>query len=198
MPAVSLQAQMETDASVVARIRAGDRDAYRLLVERHSRSVYRLGYRMTGNATEAEDVVQETFLRAYRQLHRFDDTAQFSTWLYRIASNYCVDLLRARKRVVTLSPAAAGEEAPVPEVRASGPMPDRLAESRQTRERIEEAMGELTAQERLAFVMRHCDGNSIEEIAGVLGVNGNAAKHSIFRAVQKLRRTLQPLLGVAR
>src|ERR1700730_4506280 len=85
-------------AAVLARARQGDNDAFRALVERHSRSVFRLAFRMTGNEQDAEDLVQETFLRAYRQLGKFDGRAGFSTWLYRIAANCSLDLIRARKR----------------------------------------------------------------------------------------------------
>src|SRR5579862_1014677 len=83
-------------AAVLARARQGDGDAFRALVERHSRSVFRLAYRMTGNEQDAEDVVQESFLRAYRQLGRFESRANFGTWLYRIVSNCAVDLMRTK------------------------------------------------------------------------------------------------------
>src|SRR5579872_3985509 len=86
------------DVLAVSRARAGDTDAFRVLVERHSRSLFRLAFRMTGNEQDAEDVVQESFLRAYRQLGKFDDRASFGTWLYRIAANCSLDLVRARKR----------------------------------------------------------------------------------------------------
>src|SRR6516165_9731042 len=84
-------------AAVLARARQGDSDAFRALVETHSRSVFRLAFRMTGNEQDAEDVVQESFLRAYRQLGRFESRANFGTWLYRIVSNCSVDLMRARQ-----------------------------------------------------------------------------------------------------
>src|SRR5437016_6985315 len=87
-----------SDETAVARARSGDADAFRLLVERHSRPLFRLAFRMTGNESDAEDVVQETFLRAYRQLAKFDERASFGTWLYRIATNYTLDLVRARNR----------------------------------------------------------------------------------------------------
>ena len=87
-----------TDEAAVARARAGDRDAFRVLVERHGRSVFRLAYRMTGNEQDAEDMVQESFLRAYRQLAKFDQRASFATWLHRIVSNCSLDLMRARER----------------------------------------------------------------------------------------------------
>ena len=82
-------------------------------------------------------------------------------------------------------------------VAATGPTPDRLAVSRQVQEHVERAMGELSQQERTAFVLRHFEGMSIEQISGILGVGGNAAKHSIFRAVQKLRKALEPVVDFA-
>src|SRR6266536_1347631 len=83
--------------AVLARARQGDSDAFRVLVERHSRAVFRLAYRMTGNEQDAEDVVQESFLRAYRQLGRFEARANFGTWLYRIVANCSVDLMRSKQ-----------------------------------------------------------------------------------------------------
>src|SRR5215467_9327829 len=84
-------------AAVLARARQGDSDAFRALVERHSRAVFRLAFRMTGNEQDAEDVVQEAFLRAYKQLGRFESRANFGTWLYRIVANCSVDLMRAKQ-----------------------------------------------------------------------------------------------------
>src|ERR1022692_4453070 len=81
-----------SDGTYVTRARSGDSDAFRALVEKHSRRVFRLAFRMTGNEQDAEDVVQESFLRAYRQLGRFESRANFGTWLYRIVSNCSVDL----------------------------------------------------------------------------------------------------------
>src|SRR6266404_8709839 len=87
----------ELDGGALERARSGDTGAFRLLVERHGRSVFRLAFRMTGNEHDAEDVVQESFLRAYRQLGRFESRANFGTWLYRIVANCSVDLMRAKQ-----------------------------------------------------------------------------------------------------
>src|ERR671930_1234679 len=84
-------------AAVLARARQGDSDAFRALVERHSRSVFRLAFRMTGNEQDAEDVVQESFLRAYKQLGRFESRANCGTWLYRIVANCSVDMMRMKQ-----------------------------------------------------------------------------------------------------
>ena len=175
-----------SDEAAVEAVRAGNRDAFRVLVERYSRPVFRLGYRMTGNEQDAEDVVQEAFLRAFRQLNRYESRSSFSTWLYRIAANYSLDLIRARKSSDPV------EEVVLTETSAG---PERLYESAQVREAVDTALATLTQQERTAFVMRHYEGLSIEQISGTLGINNNAAKHSVFRAVQKLRKALAPLRG---
>ncbi len=183
-----------TDLAIVARVRAGDSDAYRVLVERHSRTLFRLAFRMTGNEQDAEDVVQESLLRAYRQLGRFDERASFGTWLYRIAVNCSLDLVRARKRRGEITAAADPEaEGPLATAAATDPAPDRMAMSGEVRERVADAMSELSASERTAFVLRHFEGMRIEEVSRVLGCQPGAAKHSVFRAVQKLRRALEPL-----
>src|SRR5205823_10938556 len=93
----STQAIAESDAVAIEQTLAGDRDAFRVLVERHSHSVFRLAYRMTGNQHDAEEVVQEAFLRAYQKLEQFAARANFGTWVYRIAANYSIDRLRQRK-----------------------------------------------------------------------------------------------------
>src|SRR6202023_4309509 len=87
-----------SDEAAAARAKAGDADAFRVLVERHSRALFRLAFRMTGNEQDAEDMVQETFLRAYRRIGNFDERASFGTWLYRITVHCSLDLVRARKR----------------------------------------------------------------------------------------------------
>src|SRR5215212_3637269 len=114
--------------AVLARARQGDSDAFRVLVERHSRSVFRLAFRMTGNEQDAEDVVQESFLRAFRQLGRFESRANFGTWLYRIVANCSVDLMRSRQARHDQVRGDSLDE--VVELPASDqPGPDRLARS---------------------------------------------------------------------
>ena len=188
----------EIEDCAVDRARSGDREAFRTLVESHSRGVFRLAFRMTGNEQDAEDVVQETFLRAYRQLDKFQAKASFSTWLFRIAANYSLDLIRRRKRRQELSPAAGsdGDTGLLQAVPSNRPTPDRLALSGQFKEQLNSAMEELSPQERTAFVLRHFEGLSIEDIGASLGTSANATKHSIFRAVQKLRHSLAPFVSV--
>lgn len=188
-----------TDAAAAGEARKGNQNAFRVLVERHSQSVFRLAFRMTGNEQDAEDVVQETFLRAYKQLHRFDGRAAFSTWLYRICANCSLDRLQKRKSRKEMQPPSGAEPMAhwLDSIAAPGPSPERIAESSQFADSLNDALGELTAAERTAFVLRHYEGCDIPEIAAALGVGAGAAKHSVFRAVQKLRRALEPVRGIA-
>lgn len=189
-----------TDSAAAEEARKGNQHAFRVLVERHSQSIFRLAFRMTGNEQDAEDMVQETFLRAYKQLHRFDGRAAFGTWLYRICVNCSLDLMRTRKARREQPPRNTEEDAStwLDRIAARDPSPERLTHSGQIAGLIGPALKRLTDIERTAFILRHYEGCDIEEIAQTLGVQANAAKHSVFRAVQKLRRALQPAWGAAR
>ena len=192
MEPTRLKKQMHPDdAAAVAQARGGDEEAFRVLVERHGRSIYRLAYRMTGRPEDAEDVVQETFVRAYRQLSRFEARSNFATWLYRIGFNCAIDYMRARphresaESHETLERLTPGSEAP---------SIDDLVYAGEIGARVQEALNALSTQERAAFLMRHYHGCSIEEICNALDLKTNAAKHSIFRAVKKMRVALKPLM----
>jgi RNA polymerase sigma-70 factor (ECF subfamily) len=183
------------DDALVAQARAGDQDAFRGLVERHSRQVFRLAYRMTGNEQDAEDVVQEAFLRAYRRLAQFEMKSQFGSWLHRIAANCAYDLLRSRARRDEQPLEPDPEESSAPTPAADAPAPDQLLWGVEVGRRVKAAMGRLSHLEKSAFVLRHYEGLTMDEIGGVLGVEANAAKHTVFRAVRKLREALQPLVA---
>jgi len=180
-------------AAVLARAREGDGEAFQALVEQHSRSVFRLAYRMTGNEQDAEDVVQESFLRAYRQLGRFESRANFGTWLYRIVANCSVDLMRSKQARHDQVRGDSLDEAAVDLPAADVPGPERMAQSAEIERRVQDALRELSPLERAAFTLRHYEGRSIDEISATLGLGTSAAKHSVFRAVKKLRAALAPL-----
>jgi RNA polymerase sigma-70 factor (ECF subfamily) len=152
---------------------------------------------MTGSPQDAEDVVQETFLKAYKQLSRFESRANFSTWLHRIAVNCSIDLIRSRPHRESGHDAADLEQFGTASESAdyTGTSPERLMLSTEVQERITSAMRSLSAMERAAFALRHFEGRSIEEISASLGLKTNAAKHSIFRAVRKMRAALEPLMA---
>jgi RNA polymerase sigma-70 factor (ECF subfamily) len=180
------------DAAAVAEARGGNQVAFGLLVERHTRSIYRLAYRMTGRPEDAEDVVQETFIRVYRQLGRFEARSNFATWLYRIGFNCAIDYMRARPHRETPETHDRLEQI---SGHSQGAAADDLVFAGEISGRVQDALNELSPQERAAFLMRHYQGCSIEEICLALDLRANAAKHSIFRAVRKMRVALKPLMA---
>ena len=182
-----------TDLELVERVRGGDDDAFRVLVERHSRALYRTAYRITSNAADADDVVQETFLRAYRSLGTFDARASFTTWAHRIAVNCSLDLIDSRKR----RDAKIEATGDLSDVAGNDASPERVALGAQMQRAIAAALKTMSGNERTAFVLRHFEGVPLEEIGAILGIKTNATKNTIFRAVTKLREQLQPFTGSA-
>jgi RNA polymerase sigma-70 factor (ECF subfamily) len=189
-----------TDRAAVTETLAGNQEAFRVLVERYGRKVFGLAYRMTGNENDADEVVQETFLRSYKRLDSFEERSSFSTWLYRIASNCALDLLARRKTEQAHIVDTEREDSDLnPEERsldfASGdPGPERMLLSAELRQRVAGAMKRLTAIERTAFVLRHFEGHSIAEIGATLKLKDDAVKNTVFRAVRKMRAELEPLV----
>jgi len=202
--AATSELQAVSDAIAVERTLAGDREAYRVLVERHSRNVYRLAYRMTGNGHDAEEVVQEAFLRAYQKLRQFAGQANFGTWVYRIAANYAIDRIRqrgsedSRRETQTRVGDDGLQVDPVAVAPDPAPSPERLAQSAELGAKMQQALATLTPAERTAIVMRHWEGCAIEEIAAVLKSSNNATKNTVFRAVAKLRKALEPFAASRR
>jgi RNA polymerase sigma-70 factor (ECF subfamily) len=182
------------DHSILRAILAGDKEAYGTLVARHSQSVFRVAFRVTGNEEDAEEVVQETFLRGYQRLPGFESRSDFGTWIYRIAVNCSLDLVKARKADAGYRVAddADPKEMEV-QVADTSAGPDRLLLSREIGDRQKAAMKRLTPTEQAAFILRHMEDRSTEEIAATLGIAPNAAKQAVFRAVQKLRTGLAEL-----
>jgi RNA polymerase sigma-70 factor (ECF subfamily) len=182
---------LEQDA--IRRVLAGDRDAFRVLMDRHLPTVLRMTYRVTGNPVDAEEAAQEAFLLAYKKLSGFREQASFGTWVYRIAMNCSLNLVERRSRdlgwnAVTIEPGAPSENIAV----SRGLTPEAELLNTEALRRRERAMLTLTPMERTAFILRHMEDQPIQVIADALGVPGNSAKQAIFRAVAKLRRELAP------
>jgi len=182
-------------ATALIRARQGDEEAFAALVQQHSQRIFQLAFRMMGNEQDAEDVVQESLLRAYRQLGRFQARSDFGTWLYRIAANCAVDMMRARSHRLSARTEVFDETTPLPAT--DSPSPERLAESAQLHRLVNQALADLTAIERAAFTLRHHEGRSIDEICRTLNLRKSAAKHAVFRAVRKLRVALGPFRATA-
>jgi RNA polymerase sigma-70 factor (ECF subfamily) len=183
----------ESDDAAVAEARNGDREAFRTLVERHSRYLFRIAFRLTRNTEDAQDVVQDTWLKAHAQLDRFESRSNVRTWLTRIAINCAIDHLRtSRRREPAFDPAAFDQEPTSGWIEATDAEPDRLVLAGEIGECVDQTLMRLTALERAAFMLRHIEGMSISEIGDALGLNTSATKHSIFRAVRKMRAALAP------
>jgi RNA polymerase sigma-70 factor, ECF subfamily len=187
----------ETEA--IRDILAGNREAYRVLMDRHFCSVTRVAFRITGNEADAEEAAQEAFLRAYNKLPSFRQDSAFSTWIMRITMNTAINLVERRKRDLSYhapriedEPSAANNSVGVAD-RRSGPEMSLL--NREAASLREAAMAGLTPMERTAFTLRHMEDVPIAEIATALNITSNSAKQAVFRAVSKLRRSLTPIAG---
>jgi RNA polymerase sigma-70 factor (ECF subfamily) len=192
----------KAENEVIGRVLAGDRDAYRGLVEKHYQFAFRIAFRITGDAADAEEVAQESFLRAYTKLSTFRRDASFSTWVNRIAMNTAINLVERRRREPSLCVQAngAGQDGAdrLLQVADGNAGPERLLLDGEAASLREAAMAALTPMERTAFTLRHMEDMPIAEIAEALRVPANSAKQAVFRAVSKLRKSLAPALGGVR
>lgn len=177
----------------------GDSDAFEQLVRSYDQNVLRMALNLLHSQEDARDVYQEAFLRVYRNLPKFRFDCSFSTWLYRIVANLCLDQLRKRK-VRKEEPAqfetASGEVDRlqfVPEERAEVD-PQRRLMSAEVGNRVQEVLDKLTPRERVVFEMRHFQGMRLRSIGEALGVTEEAAKNCLFRATQKMRTALGDLV----
>jgi RNA polymerase sigma-70 factor (ECF subfamily) len=161
-----------TDADLVSRAQAGQLDAFEELVRRHRLASYRVALRMLGDESDAEDATQDAFVQAWRNLGGFRSDAAFSTWMYRIVTNRCLNMVRARRRT---EPLPDDREAPASR-------PDRIAEARWQVEDLKLAIGRLTPEQRGPLVLRELEGCSYEEIAEALDLSISAVKSRLHRA----------------
>jgi RNA polymerase sigma-70 factor (ECF subfamily) len=189
----------KVDAEAIQQILSGNRDAYRILMDRHFCNVHRIAFRITGNQADAEEAAQEAFLRAYNKLPGFRHDASFSTWITRIAMNTAINLVERRNRDLSQhGPRIAENPSPADQtiqMADAYPGPERQLLDREAATLRNEALAALTPMERTAFTLRHMEDLPIAEIAAALNVPANSAKQAVFRAVGKLRRSLAPLAG---
>lgn len=171
----------ETEAAWIAQAKQGDDDAFANLVETYQRPVYNLCYRMLGNAEEAEDAAQETFLRAYRSLKRYDPKRSFATWLLSIASHYCIDQHRKR-RLKTL----AFEDLPYQELPDPSPNAESSLMKEERQENVRDMLQSLNQKDRAAVVLRYWYDYSYQEIAESLSLTVSAVKSRLHRTRREL------------
>jgi RNA polymerase sigma-70 factor (ECF subfamily) len=194
-PAVDTAAEGVNEAALIRAAQKGDQDAFEALVRANDRGVLRLAINLLRSPEDAYDVYQEAFLRMHKNLHSFRLDASFQTWLYRIVTNLCLDLMRKRKvrreesMVIETEEGVRDRADAVTESRESGD-PQRALLNRQLGARIQSVLGELTARERTVFELRHYEGLRLRAIGQILGTSEEAAKTCLFRATQKMRVAL--------
>lgn len=178
----------EQETQIVRRVLEGDVNAFEDLVTEHEKGVYAIAQRMTGNAEDAADMTQETFIKAYNSLSSFRGDSKFSVWLYRIATNVCLDFLRSRSRKPTVSLSVEdddGEETQM-DIADESQSPEQLLERGLTRDAVRRGLKSLSPEYRQILLLREIQGLSYEEISEALALEVGTVKSRIFRARKRL------------
>lgn len=181
-----------TEQELVLRAKAGDDEAFAQLMQANEKRVYNLTLRMTGSPEDAMDLAQEAFLNAWRGLKFFKGDSAFSTWVYRLASNACIDHLRRKKRRqdIDLPMPTAGEDDSQPDIPDDRFRPEQALERQELRQTLTQALDQLSNEHRQVLVMRELNGLSYQEIADVLDLEPGTVKSRIARARISLRKIL--------
>lgn len=186
-------AELDSDRALIARIQVGDKSACADCIERHGPGVYRLALRLMRDEAEAEDVMQETFLNAFKAINRFEGRSGLSTWLYRIAYNAAMmRLRRAEPQTVAVDePELSGEGQPVPRQLFDWCcLPEQDFDTAEARRELEQAIRELPEKLRAVFILRELEGLSTEAAAETLDLSPEAVKTRLHRARLWLRERL--------
>jgi RNA polymerase sigma-70 factor, ECF subfamily len=194
----SRETAAEITETLVAAAKAGDLEAFEVLVERHERRIFFVARRITGTREDAEDVVQQTFQKAFTHVCKFEERSSFSTWLTRIAINEALMLLRKGRglREVSIDDASGNEETAVGlEIPDSGPSPESSYSQREREEILFSSLNELSHGTRRAIELRELDGRSTQETARVMGISVGAVKARVFHGRRKLREKLKYCFG---
>ncbi len=184
------------DTMLVREAQRGNRAAFEELVRNYDQAVLRLAIHLTGSQSDAQDVYQEAFLKAYKSIGNFRFECSFYTWIYRIVTNICLDHIRkknVRKEDAAVATDQSGEEfdvlSQVPDGRAAA-NPERDLMARELGSRINRALAQLTPRERMVFQLKHYQGLKLRTVGEILHTTEETAKNTLFRATQKLRSAL--------
>jgi RNA polymerase sigma-W factor len=180
----------QEDANLVERCLRGEEKAFEELLHKYRSPVYSICYRMARNHSDAEDLAQEVFIRIFSVLERYDPSYPFSSWLYRITSNLCIDFLRREKdRTVSIDkPVSSGDGEMPRQIPSKGARPDREVESQEMISALEEAIGMLPQHYRIIVILRHQEQLSYEEISDNLGIPLGTVKARIHRARNMIKK----------
>jgi len=181
---------MLPESEIVALAKRGNTNAFQQLVEANSDKMYRAAYRILQNKEQAEDCVQESFLKMYLKIADFNHQSKFSTWLYSVTANTALDMLRKNAKHTHVTDYDF-DQLTTEDTNA----PEKAALMRDHSSATQRAVEQLNEDVRVAFVLRHFEERSIEEITQILGVNASTVKSRIFRGVGRLRQLLQSTVG---
>ena len=182
---------MDSDERLMERCRHGDSSAFEELFDKYGRKIYALTYRMTANRQEAEDILQDVFLRAYEHIISYRRISNFYPWLCRVATNLAVDYHRSSHPQRSLEPGENGIELSVNTARSN---PESALESKELGEQINAAVEALPLRQRQVFALKNIAGLSHKEIALILGCSQDAVRANLYQAVKKLRQKLRKYL----
>lgn len=198
VPGASPQSDLVDERALIRQAQRGDRAAFEQLVRLYEENVLRLTLSLVRSEEEARDLYQEAFLKIYRSLGRFRFESRFSTWVYRVVTNVCLDHLRRRShRREVQAPETEGKPGDffqaLPESRP-GLNPEQVLRGKEIARRLEQALGRLSPRERMVFEMRHYQGLKLRAIGELCGTSEETAKNCLFRATQKLRADLREIV----
>lgn len=182
----------EEDLGLIERAKKGDESAFRMLLRKYERSVFTICLRMVRNREEAEDLAQESFVKVFSMLERYNPTYAFSSWLFKITSNLCIDSMRKRRieGVPMDEPVQSDKGAYVRQYESNGDDPETAAIKKERAGYLTQAINNLPPHYKLMVLLRHQEGLSYEEIAATVGVPLGTVKARIHRARQMLRKLL--------
>lgn len=183
---------MTEEQTLIRRVQGGDQEAFAHLMSRYEKQVYTLCLRMSGHEEDARDLTQEAFLKAWRGVRFYQFESSFSTWLYRLTSNVCIDFLRTQKRRNTVSITLETEEGEHSEQEFpdQGPLPEEKLLQQEQKRLLQRAIQSLDEEFRLALTLRAVEQLSYEEIGEILNLKPGTVKSRIARARVKLRKIL--------
>ena len=178
----------EQELTVIRRVQHGDTEAFELLVAAYEKTVYNVALQMTGSREDAQDLTQDAFLKAYSSLDSFRGDSKFSSWLYRIVSNLCLDFKRRQGRRPSASLTVEDDEGETLQldIADESQSPETLLEQKLTREAVQRGLRELPDEQRQILLLREIQGMSYEEIGEVMHLEAGTVKSRIFRARKKL------------
>ncbi|KPU42258.1 ECF RNA polymerase sigma factor SigW [Oxobacter pfennigii] len=179
------------EKELVDRSKRGDIEAFEELILAYEKKIYNIAYRMTNNREDASDIAQEVCIKIYKSINSFKENSTFSTWVYRIATNVCIDELRKRKNVVSLIASNENDEEFEIPLTSKERLPEEIVEEKETLGTIKRYIMELSPEYRMMIVLRDIRGHSYEEISQVLDINIGTVKSRLNRARNMLKEKLK-------